>query len=88
MTIDDIKRKNLILRNYINSLFDDYKVKAEYSTNDDNQRVIVIQEQSGEKVVFYGECAPLFDYYMVWPMYYRRRTILRRFRTDGIFEKI
>lgn len=65
MTIDDIKRKNLILINYINSLFDDYKVKAEYSTNDNDQRVIVIQEQSGEKVVFYGECAPLFDYYMV-----------------------
>lgn len=65
MTIDDIKRKNLILINYINSLFNDYDVKAEYSTNDKDKRVIVVQEQSGNKVVFYGDCSPLFDYYLI-----------------------
>ena len=48
MTIDDIKRKNLILIQYINSLFENYDVKAEYSTNDGDKRVIVVQEQTGE----------------------------------------
>ena len=65
MTIDDIKRKNLILIDYINSILEDYEVKAEYSTNDNDKRVIVVQEQSGQKVVFYGDIPPLFDYYMV-----------------------
>lgn len=65
MTIDDIKRKNLILIDYINSILEDYEVKAEYSTNDNDKRVIVVQEQAGQKVVFYGDIPPLFDYYMV-----------------------
>lgn len=65
MTIDDIKRKNLILIDYINSILEDYEVKAEYSTNDNDKRVVVVQEQSGQKVVFYGDIPPLFDYYMV-----------------------
>lgn len=65
MTIDDIKRKNLILIEYINSILEDYEVKAEYSTNDNDKRVVVVQEQSGQKVVFYGDIPPLFDYYMV-----------------------
>lgn len=65
MTIDDIKRKNLILIDYINSILEDYEVKAEYNTNDNDKRVVVVQEQSGQKVVFYGDIPPLFDYYMV-----------------------
>lgn len=65
MTIDDIKRKNLILIDYINSILEDYEVKAEYSTNDNDKRVVVVQEQPGQKVVFYGDIPPLFDYYMV-----------------------
>lgn len=65
MTIDDIKRKNLILIDYINSILEDYEVKAEYSTNDNDKRVVVVQEQSGQKVVFYGDIPPLFDYYMI-----------------------
>lgn len=65
MTIDDIKRKNLILIDYINSILEDYEVKAEYSTNDNDKRIVVVQEQSGQKVVFYGDIPPLFDYYMV-----------------------
>ena len=65
MTIDDIKRKNLILIDYINSILEDYEVKAEYSTNDNDKRVVVVQEQAGQKVVFYGDIPPLFDYYMV-----------------------
>lgn len=65
MTIDDIKRKNLILIQYINSLFENYDVKAEYSTNDGDKRVIVVQEQTGEKVVFNCDIPPLFDYYLI-----------------------
>lgn len=65
MTIDDIKRKNLILIQYIKSIISDYNVTAEYSTNDTNKRVIVIQEQTGEKVVFNYDIPPLFDYYLI-----------------------
>lgn len=65
MNANDIKRKNLILISYLNSIIDDWEVKAEYSTNDNDKRVIVVQEQAGEKVVFYGDITPLFDYYMI-----------------------
>lgn len=65
MNTNDIKRKNLILISYLNSIIDDWEVKAEYSTNDNDKRVIVVQEQAGEKVVFYGDITPLFNYYMI-----------------------
>ena len=65
MTIDDIKRKNLILIQYINSLFENYDVKAEYSTNDGDKRVIVVQEQTGEKVVFNCDIPPFVDCYLI-----------------------
>lgn len=69
MTQKDIKRKQLILIDYIQELVNDYttekwKVKAEYSTNDNDKRVITIQEQTGEKTVFYGNITPMFNYYM------------------------
>lgn len=70
MTQKDIERKQLIFIDYIQSLIDNYtsekwSVKAEYSTNDNDSRVIVIQEQSGEKTVFYGDITPLYNYYML-----------------------
>lgn len=65
MTNDDIKRKNLILIEYLQSLYPSWKIKAEYSTNDNDTNVIVVQEQMGAKVVFYGECQPLFNYYSI-----------------------
>lgn len=65
MTIDEIKRKNLVLIQFVKSIINGYEVKAEYSTNDNSKRVIVIQEQTGEKVVFYNNIAPLFDYYNI-----------------------
>lgn len=65
MTQKDIERKQLILIEYIQSLFESFKVKAEYSTNDNDKRVITIQEQTGEKIVFFGDCTPLFNYYMI-----------------------
>lgn len=63
MTEQDIKNKNLVLISYLNTLINGYKVKAEYSTNDNDVKVIVVTETSGEKTVFYGDIEPLFNYY-------------------------
>ena len=57
--------KNLVLISYIQSLFDKFLVKAEFSTNDEDKRVIVVQEQPGTKVVFFGDIDPLFNYFQV-----------------------
>ena len=65
MTEEDIKNKNLVLIDYLNSIISDYKVKAEYSTNDKDIKVIVVQETSGQKVVFYGDINHLYNYYNV-----------------------
>ena len=65
MTSEDIKNKNLVLITYLDSIIDDYKVKAEFSTNDNDLKVIVCQEESGQKVVFYDEETPLFNYYAI-----------------------
>ena len=59
------EEKNLVLISYIQSLFNDYKVKAEFSTNDADIRVIVVKEQPGRKEVFYGDITPLYNYYEV-----------------------
>ena len=69
MTQKDVQRKQIILINYIQELVNNYttekwKIKAEYSTNDNDKRVITIQEQTGEKTVFYGNTTPMFNYYM------------------------
>lgn len=64
MTKEDIKNKNLVLCSYLDSIIDEYKVKAEYSTNDDDIQVVVVQEISGQKVVFYN-ASPLYNYYNV-----------------------
>lgn len=65
MTEQDIKNKNLVLISYLKSFISDYKIKAEYSTNDNDVKVIVVTETSGEKVVFYDNDNPLFNYYDV-----------------------
>lgn len=69
MTQKDVERKQIILINYIQELVNNYttekwKIKAEYSTNDNDKRVITIQEQTGKKEVFYGDIMPMFNYYM------------------------
>lgn len=69
MTQKDIERKQLILIDYIQELVNNYttekwKIKPEYSTNDNDKRVITIQEQTGQKEVFYGNITPMFNYYM------------------------
>jgi hypothetical protein len=64
MNNDDIKNKLNVLCDFISDLTN-YKVKPEYSTsNDKNEKVIVVQEQSGEKIVFF-ENTPMFNYYNV-----------------------
>ena len=52
MTIDEIKKKNLVLCSYVDSLNTKYHVVAEYDTNFNNDNVIVIQEANGEKKSF------------------------------------
>ena len=64
MSENDIKNKNLVVIDFIKSIVKDYKVKAEYSTNDNDTQVIVIREESGRKIVFY-DASPLYNYYNV-----------------------
>ena len=54
-----------VFTNYIKSLALGPTVCAEYNTNDTNEEVIVCTEQQGQKIVFYGDCAPLFNYFTV-----------------------
>ena len=64
MTEQDIKNKNLVLITYLDSIIDGYKVKAEYSTNKNDVKVIVVQETSGQKIVFY-DANPIYNYYNI-----------------------
>ena len=67
MSEEDIKRKNIVLIKYLQSLNLDsnLKFKAEYSTNDNDLKVVVVQEVMGEKVIFYEDTAPMFNYYSI-----------------------
>lgn len=65
MTQEDINNKNLVLIEYLNSIVDNYKFKAEFSTNDNDINVITVQEETGSKVVFYGNISPLYNYYNI-----------------------
>lgn len=65
MTIAEIKEKNLVLCTYIDTLNTTFHVVAEYDTNFNNDNVIVVQETNGEKVTFYGDLNPLFNYYQI-----------------------
>lgn len=62
MSEQDIKNKNLVLISYLRSIIDDYTIKAEYSTNDNDIQVIVVTETSGQKIVLW-ETDPLYNYY-------------------------
>lgn len=61
----DILKKNLVLIDYLQNEYKDFKVKAEFSTNDDDEKVIVVQEQPGNQIVFFGDIDPLFNYYEI-----------------------
>ena len=64
MTEEDIKNKNKVVIDFIRSIIDNYTVRAEYSTSDKEKNIIVLQEESGQKVVFY-DANPLYNYYNV-----------------------
>ena len=65
MSEQDIKNKNLVLIDYLRSIINGYIIKAEYSTNADNDiQVIVVQETSGQKIVLW-DTVPLYNYYDV-----------------------
>lgn len=66
MNETDNKNKNAVLITYINSIIDGYKVKAEYSTNDDDSNVIVVQQTSGNKVIFFDNDNPMFNYFNIY----------------------
>lgn len=65
MTDEDKRNKNLILINFLKTIIDDYTIKAEYSTNDKDIKVIVVQEASGNKEVFFGDITPLYNYFNI-----------------------
>lgn len=65
MTDQDIKNKNLVLISYLNQIVDGYNVKAEFSTNDIDTKVIVCQETSGQKIVFFNNDNALFNYFTI-----------------------
>lgn len=61
--------KNRILIEYLKSIFTDFKFKSEFNTNDKdmegNTKLVIVQEQPGNKVVFFGDIDPLFNYYEI-----------------------
>lgn len=57
--------KEEILIEYLKELYKNIKIKAEYSTDDNDVDVIVVQEQPGEKVVFFEDTEPLFNYFQI-----------------------
>lgn len=65
--MSDIELKQLVMIDFLKDYIDDdsFKIKPEFSTNDNDDKVITVQEQTGEKIVFYGECDPLYNYYMI-----------------------
>lgn len=64
MTETDIKNKNKVLIDYLRSIINNYVIRAEYSTNDDDKEVIVVQEESGAKVILW-ETNPIYNYYNI-----------------------
>lgn len=67
MTIEEIKKKNKALVKYLQSLNlnREFKFKLEYSTNDNDKKVVVVQEVSGQKQIMWTGCNPVFNYYNI-----------------------
>ena len=63
--MEEILQKNLVLIDYLKGEYKDFKIKAEYNTNDEDKQVIVVQEQPGEQIVFFDDIDPLFNYYEI-----------------------
>ena len=65
MTEQDRRNKNLVLIQFLSTIVEGFKIKAEYSTNDNDIKVIVVQEASGQKIVFYDNDNPLYNYFNI-----------------------
>lgn len=65
MTEQDIKNKNLVLITGLEDIITGYTFKAEFSTNDNDLKVIVCQEESGQKIVLYDNDNALFNYFTI-----------------------
>ena len=65
MTESDKRNKNIILIELLKTIVTGYTIKAEFSTNDKDTNVIVVQETSGNKQVFFGSDNPLYNYFNI-----------------------
>ena len=65
--MNDIYDRELVVIDMLRNLINDatWKVKSEFSTNDNDTKVVVCQEQTGNKVIFYGNCDPIYNYYRI-----------------------
>lgn len=57
-------KTNEILISYLKDIIQGYKIKAEYSTNDADLNVIVVQETDGPKTVLWNG-KHMFDYFSI-----------------------
>lgn len=64
MTNEDIKNKNKVLIDFLKTITKDFIIRAEYSTYDEDKNVIVVQEESGSKVILW-DTNPIYNYYNV-----------------------
>ena len=57
MSIEEIQLKQFVFIKFLKQITNDssWNFKQEYSTNDKDTKVVTVQEQAGEKVVFYVE---------------------------------
>lgn len=58
-------KKNDVLIKFLKTIVTDYKIKAEYSTNDNDTNVIAVREVDGEKTVFFDTDNKLFNYFQI-----------------------
>ena len=66
MTDKDKKNRNKVFIEYIKSLVNGYKIKAEFSTNDKDKNVIVVQQTSGNRIVFFDNDNPMYTYFNIY----------------------
>ena len=66
MTEEDKKNRNRVFIEYIKSLVNGYKIKAEFSTNDKDKNVIVVQLTSGNRIVFFDNDNPMYSYFNIY----------------------
>lgn len=57
-------KTNEVLISFLKDIIKDYKIKAEYSTNDSDSKVIVVQETDGPKTVLF-DGKHIFDYFSI-----------------------